>query len=42
MEIYKTKTRGWGARTLETISRGKFVCEYTGEVRRSKKLFFQN
>lgn len=33
MEVYKTKNRGWGARTLEPIPRGKFVCEYTGEVR---------
>lgn len=33
MEVYKTKNRGWGARSLEPIPRGKFVCEYTGEVR---------
>lgn len=32
MEVYKTKSRGWGVRCLEPIPRGKFVCEYTGEV----------
>lgn len=31
MEVYKTKNRGWGTRSLEPIPRGKFVCEYTGE-----------
>jgi hypothetical protein len=33
MEVYKTKSRGWGARTTEPVPRGKFICEYTGEVR---------
>ncbi|GLJ21419.1 hypothetical protein SUGI_0394410 [Cryptomeria japonica] len=32
LEVFKTKDRGWGVRTLEQIPRGKFVMEYVGEV----------
>lgn len=32
LEVYATKSRGWGVRTLEAIPRGTFVCEYAGEV----------
>lgn len=32
LEVYSTKDRGWGVRTLEPIPRGMFVCEYAGEV----------
>ncbi|KAM4613821.1 histone-lysine N-methyltransferase SETMAR [Polymixia lowei] len=32
LEVYHTKDRGWGLRTLEPIPRGTFVCEYAGEV----------
>ncbi|XP_071779089.2 histone-lysine N-methyltransferase SETMAR [Centroberyx gerrardi] len=32
LEVYRTKERGWGARTLEPVPRGTFVCEYAGEV----------
>ncbi|XP_030585589.1 histone-lysine N-methyltransferase SETMAR [Archocentrus centrarchus] len=32
LEVYSTRDRGWGVRTLEKISRGAFVCEYAGEV----------
>lgn len=32
LEVFSTKNRGWGVRTLEAIPHGTFVCEYAGEV----------
>jgi [histone H3]-lysine9 N-trimethyltransferase SUV39H len=32
LKIFKTKTMGWGVKTMEPIPQGKFVCEYIGEV----------
>lgn len=32
LEIFKTKTKGWGVRSLNTIPSGSFICEYTGEL----------
>lgn len=32
LEVYNTKNKGWGVRTLEAIPHGTFVCEYAGEV----------
>ncbi|NXA33433.1 SETMR methyltransferase, partial [Eudromia elegans] len=32
LEVFKTARKGWGLRTLEFIPRGRFVCEYAGEV----------
>ncbi|NP_001105193.2 uncharacterized protein LOC542090 [Zea mays] len=32
LQIFKTKSMGWGVRTLEFIPSGSFVCEYIGEV----------
>lgn len=32
LEVYRTKNKGWGVRTLEAIPHGTFVCEYAGEV----------
>ncbi|KAF3689473.1 Histone-lysine N-methyltransferase SETMAR [Channa argus] len=32
LEVYRTRNRGWGVRTLEPIKHGTFVCEYAGEV----------
>ncbi|CAL5196425.1 unnamed protein product [Lathyrus oleraceus] len=32
MEVFKTKDRGWGLRTLDPIRAGSFICEYAGEV----------
>lgn len=32
LKVFWTKNRGWGVRTLNTIPRGAFVCEYAGEV----------
>nr|XP_003410037.2 histone-lysine N-methyltransferase SETMAR [Loxodonta africana] len=32
LQVFKTDKKGWGLRTLEFIPRGRFVCEYAGEV----------
>ncbi|KAI3691598.1 hypothetical protein L6452_31395 [Arctium lappa] len=32
LEIFKTETRGWGVRSLSSISSGSFICEYIGEL----------
>ncbi|KAL7594751.1 hypothetical protein Lser_V15G30647 [Lactuca serriola] len=32
LEIFKTETRGWGVRSLNSISSGSFICEYVGEL----------
>ncbi|KAK7259683.1 hypothetical protein RIF29_25296 [Crotalaria pallida] len=32
MEVFKTRDRGWGLRSLDPIRSGTFICEYAGEV----------
>eukprot|EP00698_Gefionella_okellyi_P001118 TRINITY_DN11004_c0_g1_i1.p1 TRINITY_DN11004_c0_g1~~TRINITY_DN11004_c0_g1_i1.p1 ORF type:complete len:1063 (-),score=199.34 TRINITY_DN11004_c0_g1_i1:3-3140(-) len=32
LQIYKTRTKGWGVRTLKPIKRGELACEYCGEI----------
>ncbi|WOG85781.1 hypothetical protein DCAR_0104974 [Daucus carota subsp. sativus] len=32
LEIFKTESRGWGVRSLDSITSGSFICEYTGEL----------
>ncbi|XP_012502047.1 PREDICTED: histone-lysine N-methyltransferase SETMAR [Propithecus coquereli] len=32
LQVFKTDKKGWGLRTLEFIPKGRFVCEYAGEV----------
>ncbi|KAK7256930.1 hypothetical protein RIF29_30534 [Crotalaria pallida] len=32
MEVFKTKDRGWGLRSLDPIRAGTFICEYAGEI----------
>ncbi|XP_005149542.2 histone-lysine N-methyltransferase SETMAR [Melopsittacus undulatus] len=32
LEVFKTEKKGWGLRTLDFIAKGRFVCEYAGEV----------
>ncbi|CAN1333835.1 Histone-lysine N-methyltransferase, H3 lysine-9 specific SUVH5 [Linum perenne] len=32
LEIFKTDSRGWGVRSLNSISSGSFICEYVGEL----------
>ncbi|PIA52357.1 hypothetical protein AQUCO_01000310v1 [Aquilegia coerulea] len=31
LEIFKTRSKGWGVRSLSSIPSGSFICEYTGE-----------
>ncbi|XP_010509646.1 PREDICTED: histone-lysine N-methyltransferase, H3 lysine-9 specific SUVH5-like [Camelina sativa] len=37
LELFKTESRGWGVRSLETIPVGSFVCEYAGELLEDKQ-----
>ncbi|XP_054775851.1 histone-lysine N-methyltransferase, H3 lysine-9 specific SUVH6-like [Prosopis cineraria] len=37
LEIFKTKTRGWGVRSLNSIPSGSFICEYIGELLEEKE-----
>jgi euchromatic histone-lysine N-methyltransferase len=30
LEVFRTKRKGWGVKSLAVIPRGAFVCEYTG------------
>ncbi|XP_028782331.1 histone-lysine N-methyltransferase, H3 lysine-9 specific SUVH3-like [Neltuma alba] len=32
LEVFKTRDRGWGLRSLDPIRAGSFICEYAGEV----------
>ncbi|KAH0460390.1 hypothetical protein IEQ34_011053 [Dendrobium chrysotoxum] len=32
LEVFKTRGRGWGVRSLKSISSGSFICEYIGEL----------
>ncbi|XP_057453490.1 histone-lysine N-methyltransferase, H3 lysine-9 specific SUVH1-like [Lotus japonicus] len=32
MEVFKTRDRGWGLRSLDPIRAGTYICEYAGEV----------
>ncbi|KAF9611399.1 hypothetical protein IFM89_032068 [Coptis chinensis] len=32
LELFKTESRGWGVRSLNSISSGSFICEYMGEL----------
>lgn len=31
-QLFRTRTRGWGVRTLLPIPKGTYVCEYIGEI----------
>ncbi|KAK7406321.1 hypothetical protein VNO78_07944 [Psophocarpus tetragonolobus] len=37
LEIFKTNTRGWGVRSLNSIPSGSFICEYIGELLEEKE-----
>ena len=37
LEIFKTSTRGWGVRSLNSIPSGSFICEYIGELLEEKE-----
>lgn len=32
LQVFQTDLKGWGLRTLEFIPKGRFVCEYAGEI----------
>ncbi|KAF7824801.1 histone-lysine N-methyltransferase, H3 lysine-9 specific SUVH1-like [Senna tora] len=32
MEVFKTRDRGWGLRSLDPLRAGTFICEFAGEV----------
>ncbi|KAL7103979.1 hypothetical protein ACP275_08G215100 [Erythranthe tilingii] len=37
LEIFKTKSRGWGVRSRSYISSGSFICEYVGKLLSDKE-----
>lgn len=37
LEVFKTETRGWGVRSLNSIPSGSFICEYVGELLEEKE-----
>lgn len=37
LEIFKTDSRGWGLRSLNSIPSGSFICEYAGELLEDKE-----
>ncbi|KAJ1917868.1 hypothetical protein H4219_002978 [Mycoemilia scoparia] len=37
LNIFRTKNKGWGVRAEEYIRKGKFICEYVGEIITSKE-----
>ncbi|BBH03039.1 SU(VAR)3-9 homolog 6 [Prunus dulcis] len=37
LEIFKTESRGWGVRSLNSIPSGSFICEYIGELLEDKE-----
>ncbi|WOG84748.1 hypothetical protein DCAR_0103932 [Daucus carota subsp. sativus] len=37
LEIFKTKSKGWGVRSRNYISSGSFICEYIGELLTDKE-----
>ncbi|KAM7335293.1 hypothetical protein ACRRTK_005770 [Alexandromys fortis] len=32
LQVFQTDKKGWGLRALESIPKGRFVCEYAGEI----------
>ncbi|CAA0837387.1 Histone-lysine N-methyltransferase- H3 lysine-9 specific SUVH3 [Striga hermonthica] len=32
LEVFKTRNRGWGLRSMDPIRAGAFICEYAGDV----------
>ncbi|XVF13478.1 hypothetical protein REPUB_Repub08aG0211200 [Reevesia pubescens] len=37
LEIFKTESRGWAVRSLNSIPSGSFICEYAGELLEDKE-----
>ncbi|KAK6250383.1 hypothetical protein SCA6_004388 [Theobroma cacao] len=38
LEVFKTKTKGWGVRSRSFIPCGSFICEYIGEILPDKEV----
>ncbi|CAD6333944.1 unnamed protein product [Miscanthus lutarioriparius] len=38
LEVFKTKSKGWGVRTWDSILPGALICEYTGVLRRTTEV----
>jgi len=32
LQLFKTRSRGWGLRTLTPVRKRQYVCEYIGEI----------
>ncbi|PWA03555.1 hypothetical protein BB558_000241 [Smittium angustum] len=32
LQVFRTKHKGWGVRTLQTLQEGQFIAEYVGEI----------
>lgn len=39
LQVFMTKGKGWGLRSLEDLPKGAFVCEYVGEILTNGELF---
>ncbi|PVU97048.1 hypothetical protein BB561_000806 [Smittium simulii] len=37
LQIFRTRFKGWGIRTLQTLQKGQFVAEYVGEIITNKE-----
>ncbi|KAJ0966567.1 hypothetical protein J5N97_023484 [Dioscorea zingiberensis] len=33
LEVFRSKTTGWGVRSLDVVRAGEFICEFSGKVR---------
>ncbi|CAI9118053.1 OLC1v1019566C1 [Oldenlandia corymbosa var. corymbosa] len=42
LQVFMTKEKGWGLRTLEDLPKGAFVCEYVGEIVTNTEMFDRN
>ncbi|XP_004304779.1 PREDICTED: histone-lysine N-methyltransferase SUVR4 [Fragaria vesca subsp. vesca] len=42
LQVFHTKGKGWGVRTLEVLEKGSFVCEYVGEILTNNELYYRN
>ncbi|BFG20845.1 hypothetical protein CerSpe_071190 [Prunus speciosa] len=38
LEVFRTKSKGWGVRSRSYIPRGSFICEYVGEILQDKEV----
>ncbi|XP_016649673.1 PREDICTED: histone-lysine N-methyltransferase, H3 lysine-9 specific SUVH5-like [Prunus mume] len=38
LEVFRTKSKGWGVRSRSYIPQGSFICEYVGEILQDKQV----